>query len=74
MWHNNKSIIRTHSKNGGQQCWAIVDGISGWKRVKPNTADGVANVFLILSAALANGRKADVFIDGSNQISQATLR
>ncbi len=73
MWHNNLSVTRTHCKNGSQQAWAIVSSISGWKRVKPASTDGVTNVFMILSAALANNRKVDVYIR-DNHIEQATLR
>lgn len=74
MWHNNVSVVRTHCKNGAQQAWAIIGGIAGWKRVRPNAADGITNIFMILSAARANGRNVDVYIDGSDQITQATLR
>lgn len=73
MWHNNISVIRTHSKNGSQLAWAIVSGVSGWKQIEPGSADGVTNVFSILNTALANNRKVDVYIQ-SNYIKQATLR
>lgn len=74
MWHNAKTVVRTHAKNGGQQAWAIIQGVgSGWLRIKPASPDGVSNIHLILTAALANGRKVDVYVIG-NQISQATLR
>jgi hypothetical protein len=73
MWYYNKAVIRAHSKNGTRMAWAIVDGISGWKRVKPTSADGVVNILLILSTAKANGRNVDVYING-NDIEQATLR
>jgi hypothetical protein len=53
--------------------WAIIDGISNWKRVKPTSADGVSNILMILSTAKANSRKVDVYING-NEIEQATLR
>jgi hypothetical protein len=53
--------------------WAIIGGTGGWKRIKPNKPDGVTNVFMILSAALANGRRVDVYIK-DNMIEQATLR
>jgi hypothetical protein len=53
--------------------WAIVGAVSGWKRIRSGSADGVTNVFMILSAALANNRRVDVYIrDG--YIEQATLR
>ena len=73
MWHNNKTVVRTHAKNGSQMAWAIIGGISGWKRIKPNRPDGVTNVFMILSTARANGRRVDVYIR-NNMIEQATLR
>lgn len=75
MWYNNKSVIRTHAKNGTQMAWAILAdvGVNGWLRIRPTTADGVTNVFMILSKALANNRKVDVFIQ-NNQIEQVTLR
>lgn len=73
MWHKNKSVIRTGAKNGGQQAWAIVQGVgSGWLRIKPAAPDGVSNIHLILSTALANNRKVDVYVVG-DEISQATL-
>ena len=74
MWHNNLQVTRTHAKNGAQLAWAIVPGAgSGWLRIKPTSADGVTNVFMILSAALANNRRVDVYVQ-SGEITQATLR
>ena len=74
MWHNNKTVVRTHAKNGNQMAWAIVQGVgSGWLRIRPASPDGVTNVYMILSMALANNRRVDVLVDG-NQITQATLR
>lgn len=72
VWHNNKTVVRTHAKHNSQMAWAIIEN-SNWLRVKPNTADGVTNVFMLLCEALANDRKVDVLIrDG--QIEQVTLR
>lgn len=75
MWHNNKVVVRTHAKNGSQMAWAIISGVGipGWIRIKPNTPDGVMNVFSILTTALANNRRVDVYIR-SGMIEQATLR
>ncbi|MCP5002646.1 MAG: hypothetical protein GY941_01650 [Planctomycetes bacterium] len=73
MWYDNKAVIRTHSKNGSRMAWAFIEGISGYKRIRPTSNDGVTNVFLILSTARANNRRVDVYIrDG--YIEQATLR
>ncbi|MFQ5587794.1 MAG: hypothetical protein ACE5F7_03050 [Nitrospiria bacterium] len=73
MWHNNKTVNRTYSSNNGQNCWAIINTISGWKKVKTGSGDGVTNVFVALCAAKANGRPVDVYIVGSN-IERVTLR
>jgi hypothetical protein len=74
MWHNNKQVTRTHAKNSTQQAWAIISGVgNGWIRIRPNAADGVSNVYLILSTALANNRRVDVLVT-NNEITEATLR
>jgi hypothetical protein len=53
--------------------WAIIDGISGWRKIRPTSNDGVTNIFMILSTARANNRRVDVYIrDG--YIEMATLR
>ncbi|WP_340105289.1 hypothetical protein [Rhodohalobacter sp. 8-1] len=73
MWHNNLSVARVYTSHHSQNCYAIVSGVSGWKKVKTGAADGVTNVHIALSAAQANGRKVDVYIV-SNQIERVTLR
>lgn len=73
MWHNNLSVVRVYTSHHSQNCYAIISGISGWKKIKTGAADGVTNVHVALSAAQANGRKVDVYIV-SNQIERVTLR
>jgi hypothetical protein len=73
MWYNNKTVTRTYTSKDSQNCYAIISGISGWKKIKTGAADGVTNVFVILCAAKANSRPVDVYLV-SNQIERATLR
>jgi hypothetical protein len=73
MWYTNKTVLRTHCKNGSRMAWAIIEGVGGYKRIRPTVADGVTNLFIILSTARANGRKVDVYIKDGH-IEQATLR
>jgi hypothetical protein len=73
MWHNNVTVAKTHAKDGSRMAWAIINGVSGWKRIRSTTPDGVSNLHLLLSTALANNRNVDVYIQ-SNEITQATLR
>jgi hypothetical protein len=62
MWHNNRSVSNTYSSEHSQNAWAIVGGLSGWKKIKPATADGVTNLFIMLCSARANGRNVDVYV------------
>ncbi|SFR10984.1 hypothetical protein [Poseidonocella sedimentorum] len=62
MWHNNKTVSRTFATSGSQNCWAIVSGVPGWKKIKTGSTDGVANLFTALNAARAGGKKVDVYI------------
>lgn len=73
MWHWNMQVTRTYSSHHGQNAWAIIATLGSWKKIRPNAADGVTNVFMILCAALANGRRVDVYIV-SDQIERAILR
>jgi hypothetical protein len=73
MWHNNRMVNRTYTSHHAQNCWAVISGIAGWKKVRPNAPDGVTNVFMVLSGARANGRPVDVYIVG-DQIERATLK
>lgn len=64
-WINNKTVNRTYTSHHLQNCWAIINTIAGWKRVKTGKTDGVTNVFLALCDAKANNRTVDVFINGN---------
>ncbi|MEM6889553.1 MAG: peptidase M6 [Pseudomonadota bacterium] len=73
MWHNNKTVTRTYASKDSQNCHAILSGISGWKKVKTGSGDGVSNVFTALNAARAGGKRVDVFIV-SDEIERVVMR
>lgn len=73
MWTTNKSVSRTYSTKDSQNCWAIISGISGWKKIKKGSADGVSNIFTALNAARAGGKKVDVYIV-NNEIERVVMR
>ncbi len=66
MWEQNKDVQYVYSTHNSRQVWAIVSGVSGWKQVKTDSPDGVANIARILSAAKGHGRKVDIYLDGGN--------
>ncbi len=72
MWYNNKSVSYTHCKTPTKQAWAIISGLSGWKRIRTSSADGVTNVYQTLCQARANGRNVNVYVNG-NYIEQVTM-
>lgn len=73
MWNNNVNVQLVYANYGSQAVWATFSGIAGWKRVKTGSADAVANITELLSAAKAHGRKVNVFLQGSN-IERAVMR
>lgn len=72
MWHNNQTVNMTYCSAHSQNAWASI-GTLGWKKIKPGTADGVTNIYMMMCAARANDRKVNVRIT-DNQIDIAYLR
>ncbi|HLC15076.1 MAG TPA: hypothetical protein VJL89_02475 [Thermodesulfovibrionia bacterium] len=53
MWYSNKTVNRTYSSKDSQNAWAMIDKVSGWKRIMAGSADGVTNVLNLLTIAKA---------------------
>jgi adenine-specific DNA methylase len=62
MWYSNKTVNRTYSSKDSQNAWAMIDNVSGWKRIMAGSADGVTNVLNLLTIAKAHNRPVDVYI------------
>jgi len=62
MWHNNLTVSRTYSSSHSQNSWALLNGVSGWKKITGHAVDGVTNVSVALNNALAGNRTVDVYI------------
>lgn len=71
-WQNNKLVQHFYVAHASEQAWAIFDGISGWKRIKPGAADGVSNLAALLSTAKTHDRRVNVFLNG-NDVERAVL-
>jgi len=65
MWTVVNQVYATHQ---GQNAWAHLANGNAWRKIAPNVADGVTNVFMMLVAAKANDKQAYVVLDGSSQI------
>lgn len=62
MWHNNVMVQHYYANARSQLCFAILEGLSGWKPVATGSTDGVTNVSALLSAAHTNDRKVSAYI------------
>lgn len=63
MWHNNKTVGYVYAHVNTKVAYAVIVGMQNWKRIAPNSPDGVTNVIDILSTAQANGKNVNVYID-----------
>jgi hypothetical protein len=72
-WINNKQVLYTYSHTNSKYALAIIDGLSGWKRIAPTSTDGVTNVLDLLKVAKANNRNVNTYIDSNDQITAVVM-
>jgi uncharacterized protein YbjT (DUF2867 family) len=70
MWTNINQVYATKDSQNG---WAHIAADNKWHRILPGAADGVTNVFLLLSSAKANNRQAYVVLDANNRVIAAYM-
>jgi hypothetical protein len=70
MW---TKINQVYSSSHAQNAWAHLVGTNKWHKILTGAADGVTNVFLILSAAKAVDRQVHVVTDGAGNITGAYM-
>ncbi len=67
-WVFGKLVRYTSANASAKTAHAIIEDLGGWKRIAPNSNDGVTNVLNILDAANANDRRVNVYIGSNGQI------
>ncbi len=72
-WINNKKVLRAYSHVATKTAFAIIEGMSGWKRIAQTSPDGVSNVLVILKLAQSSGRQVSVYIGADGQIYAAYM-
>lgn len=66
MW---TAVNQTYATPGAKNAWAhLAANNQGWRRIKPDTTSGVTNVHLMLVAAKAVNKQANVVTNASNEI------
>jgi hypothetical protein len=62
MW---TTVNQTYATTSAKNAWAhLAANNQGWRRIKPDTDSGVTNVHLMLVAAKASGKQANVTVSG----------
>lgn len=61
-WHYTKDVLSTYTSAHSKNAWAFIQDL-GWRRIQPLSADGVTNMFTLLTHAQAAGRKVHVYTD-----------
>lgn len=64
IWRYNVSLLRTYASYHRQNAYVYVSG-HGWRRIQPGSADGVTNMLVLCTEALANSRKVHLLEDGT---------
>jgi hypothetical protein len=67
------TINQVYASRDSQNGWAHLAGTGVWHRILWGAADGVTNVFVLLSAAKAANRQVYVVFDASKNITAAYL-
>ncbi len=73
MWHNSKLVQYVYAHVNTQYAYAIIEGLSGWKRIDPVSTDGVTNVLDVLTTAKANGIRVNVYLTADEKIQAAYI-
>jgi hypothetical protein len=70
MW---TKINQVFTSRDGQNAWAHLVMDNAWHKVLTGAADGVTNVFLVLTTAKGNDRQVYVVLDASKNITQVYM-
>lgn len=70
MW---TKINYAYASRDAQNGWAHLVGTNAWHKILPGAADGVTNLFVLLSNAKASDRQVYVVFDGSKNLTAAYL-
>jgi uncharacterized protein YbjT (DUF2867 family) len=70
MW---TKINQVYCSRDSQNAWAHLVATNAWHRALPGAADGVTNVFVILTTAKGNDRQVYVVLDANKNITQAYM-
>ncbi len=71
-WQTNRKVLYVYSTNASMTVYAIIEGVSGWLRVHPESPDGVGNVTTVLELAKAFDRPVHAYVRNINNANYIT--
>ena len=63
-WWNGVRVYDAFASHDRENAWANLEGL-GWRKVEPKSPDGVTNMFLCITEAVANNLRIDAYADGT---------
>jgi hypothetical protein len=66
-------INQVYCSRDGQNAWAHLPSDNAWHKILSGAADGVTNVFIILTTAKGNNRQVYIVLDASKNITAAYM-
>jgi hypothetical protein len=73
VWYYNRLVELVYAHVNTKYGMAVIEGVSGWKKIAPVSADGVTNVLDVLKVSKANGRRVHVYMGTDGQIYSAIM-
>lgn len=70
MW---TKINQVYTSNNAQNGWAHLVGTNAWHKILTGAADGVTNIFVLLTTAKGNDRQVYVVFDASKNIKEVYM-
>lgn len=65
LWYSNRRVLQTFGSHHSKNAWGLIEGL-GWRKIFPDSQDGVTDMFAMLCEAAANGQRVNVQADGNN--------
>jgi M6 family metalloprotease-like protein len=68
-WVYGKNVSYVSADDSTKWVHTIIEGYTGWRRIKPSSADGISNILIILKTAVAYNKKVNVLFEADGQVS-----
>ena len=68
-WVYGKKVSYVSADDNTKLAHTIIEGLDGWRRIKPASADGVTNILIILKTAVAYNKNVNILFEETGEVS-----